>query len=278
MNTSLQQILDHLNKHRGVDFSGYRAAMIQRRIDQRVSFTHCSDTRAYLSYLKSNPHEIDILIETLTINVSSFFRNTLVFEYLGKQLLPALLQQKKSLTHPSLRIWSCGCAMGEEPYSMAILINECIEMERQGPDVNVDIFATDIDANAIKKAKKAVYQKESIKNIKYGLMEKNFLSKGDAFHLLSFLKQQVSFSVYDILDQNSYAPPESIFGDFDMVLCRNVLIYFNTEYQDKIFDKLYRALNINGYLILGEAEVPPIKYQNHFRKVNECCHIYQKHQ
>ncbi|SMC82092.1 chemotaxis protein methyltransferase CheR [Desulfocicer vacuolatum DSM 3385] len=276
MNIYLQHILSFLNKNRGIDFSGYRTAMIQSRIDQRVHFTHCSDTNEYLSYLKKTPHEIDTLIDTLTINVSHFFRNTFVFEYLQKLLLPTLLQQKKFQPHPSLRIWSCGCAMGEEAYSMAMLINECMEKEKQLPDINIDIFATDLDANAIKKAKKAMYLKESIKNIKYGLVEKYFLCRGDAFQLLPFLKQRVSFSVYDILDQKSYAPPESIFGSFDMVLCRNVLIYFNTECQDKIFNKLYRSLNTNGYLILGEAETPPTTHQNHFKKVNEWCHIYQK--
>jgi len=263
-----------------MNFFGYRTAMLQRRIDQRSSFTNCKDINAYFSYLKETPPELEILIDTLTINVSQFFRDPLMFEYLGTYILPALFEQKKEQNISSLRIWSSGCAMGEEPYSIAMLINEYADFKRQTADVNMDvaIFATDIDRNIIKKAKKAVYSFESIKNIKYGLMKKNFLQQGEDFHLLPFLKKQISFSVYDILDQTSYAPPESIFGDFDLVLCRNVLIYFNTQYQDTIFDKLYRSLSINGYLVLGETEVPPIKYQNYFRKVNECCHIYQKFQ
>ncbi|MFK5952258.1 MAG: protein-glutamate O-methyltransferase CheR [Desulfobacterium sp.] len=280
MNTSLQQILFLLNKNRGMDFFGYRTAMIQRRIDQRLPFTNCKDINAYFFYLKETPLELDILIDTLTINVSQFFRDPLIFEYLSARILPALFEQKKKHPHPSLRIWSSGCAMGEEPYSIAMLINEYMNIEKQTTDLNMDvtIFATDIDRKIIKKAKKAVYAFESIKNVKYGLVKKNFLSQEKGFHLLPFLKERVSFSVYDILDQNSYAPPESIFGNFDMVFCRNMLIYFNTQYQDTIFDKLYRSLSLNGYLILGEAEVPPIKHQNHFRKVNECCHIYQKYQ
>ena len=263
-----------------MDFSGYRKAMIQRRIDQRLSPTNCKDIFDYFSYLKQTPRELDILIDTLTINVSQFFRNPLIFEYLGVRILPTLLEQKKKHPSPSLRIWSAGCAMGEEPYSIAMLINESTDIEKQTNDVHMDvtIFATDIDINIIKKAQKAVYSFESIKNIKYALVKKNFLSQGKYFHLLPFLKKQISFSVYDILDPNSYAPPESIFGNFDMVFCRNLLIYFNNQYQNTIFDKLYRSLSLNGYLILGEAEVPPLKYQNHFRKVNECCHIYQKYQ
>jgi chemotaxis protein methyltransferase CheR len=86
----------------------------------------------------------------------------------------------------------------------------------------------------------------------------------------------VNFSAYDILDNKTYAPPESVFGSFDLILCRNVLIYFQTEYQDRIFDKLYRSLAVNGYLILGEAEALPAKYKRCFQKENEYCHIYRK--
>jgi len=86
----------------------------------------------------------------------------------------------------------------------------------------------------------------------------------------------VSFSSYDIFDRKTAVPPESVFGTFDMVLCRNVLIYFNTEHQDSIFGKLYHSMAENGYLVLGEADIPSEKYQRRFKKVNECCHIYQK--
>jgi len=263
-----------------MDFFGYRPAMIQRRIDQRLPLTNCKDIDDYFSYLKKTPLELDILIDSLTINVSEFFRDPLMFEYLAAHILPALFKQKKKHQTPFLRIWSSGCAMGEEPYSIAMLLNDGSVFEKQTAHLNMDvtIFATDIDKKIIKKARKAVYSFESIKNVKYGLVEKNFLHQGNDFHLLPFLKEQISFSVYDILDPNSYAPPESIFGNFDMVFCRNMLIYFNTQYQETIFEKLYRSLSLNGYLILGEAEVPPMKYQNHFRKVNECCHIYQKNQ
>jgi len=100
--------------------------------------------------------------------------------------------------------------------------------------------------------------------------------KGETFHLVNELKKLVIFSAYDILNRKSYTPPESVFGSFDMIFCKNVLIYFNAEYQDLIFDKLYRSLGKGDYLVLGEAEAPSIKYQRRFKKVNTCCHIYQK--
>ena len=228
----------------------------------------------YLHYLKENSDELDHLIDALTINVSRFFRDTLTFEYIADRILPAIFHEKKKAADGSIRVWSAGCAKGEEPFSIAILIQELLDKE--GLKSKTSIFATDIDSKILEKAQKEAYPFDSIKSMKYRLLKKYFTSEGEAFQLMPIIRNLVSFSVYDILDKKSYAPPDSIFGGFDMVFCRNVLIYFDTEHQDKIFEKLYRSLTQNGYLILGEAEIPSTKYQRRFRKVNECCHIYQK--
>lgn len=273
-NNDLKDILNYLKEKRSLDFSGCRASMIKRRMIRRLSCTKSENYKDYFKYLQKNTDELDNLINLLTINVSRFFRDALTFEYIAARLLPAIISRKESCLNSSFRIWSAGCSMGEEPYSAAILLNEFFEKENIAFDVN--IFATDIDENILKKAQKAVYHFESIKNIKYHLLKKYFSIKAESFKLNQKIKDQVSFSVFDILDKNCYAPPESIFGGFDILFCRNVLIYFNTKYQEKIFDKLYRALSKNGYLVLGEAEVPPKSYLGYFRKVNECCHIYQK--
>jgi len=274
MNNDLKRILNYLKEKRSFDFSGYRTSMVERRVKHRFPSIKCKSYHAYFHYLQENPDELDNLLDVLTINVSRFFRDTLAFEYIVDRVLPAIIHPKKGTTDRSLRIWSAGCAMGEEPYSIAILIHEFLEKESL--DFQVNIFATDIDGKILKKAQKATYPFESIKNVKYRLLKKYFTAKGKSFQLIPKIRDLVSFSAYDLLDKKSYAPPESIFGSFDMVLCRNVLIYFNMEYQDLIFDKLYRSLAKNGYLVLGEAEIPPIKDQRRFKKVNECCHIYQK--
>ena len=148
--------------------------------------------------------------------------------------------------------------------------------EKETLEIDISIFATDIDGKILKKAKKALYSFESIKRIKYYLLKKYFISEGEKFQLMPGIRDLVSFSIYDILDNKSYAPPESVFGSFDMVFCRNVLIYFDNEHQDQILERLYRSLSKTGYLVLGGAEIPSTNYQGHFRKVNECCHIYQK--
>jgi len=274
MNNDLKRILNYLNEQRSFDFSGYRTSMVERRIKQRFLSIKCASDNDYLNYLHENPDELDNLIDVLTINVSRFFRDTLMFEYFADRILPAVIHQKKEAGDRTLRIWSSGCAMGEEPYSIAILVKEFFK--KDALDININLFATDIDDKILKKAQKAAFPFESIKNVKYRLLKKYFVSKGKLFHLIPEIRNLVSFSAYDLLDKKSYAPPESIFGSFDMVLCRNVLIYFDTEYQDRIFDKLYRSLAKKGYLVLGEAEIPSMKFQGRFRQVNECCHIYQK--
>lgn len=274
MAKDLALILNYLNKKRGFDFSGYRTSMVERLVEDRFTSIKCERYNDYLNYLQGNPDELDNLLEVLTINVSQFFRDTLPFEYLADKVLPAIACEKKKANDNSIRVWSAGCAKGEEPYSIAILIHELFDEEAM--NTQISIFATDIDGEILKKAKNAVYPFESIENVKYRLLKKYFTFEGETFQLLPAIRNLVSFSVYDILDKKSYAPPESVFGSFDMVLCRNVLIYFDTDHQDLIFDRLYRSMVKNGYLVLGEAEIPSTNYQGRFRKVNECCHIYQK--
>jgi len=274
MANDLALILNYLKEKRGFDFSGYCIPMVVRRVQQRFPFIKCENYNDYFNYLQENPDEIDNLLDVLTINVSRFFRDTLTFEYIADRVLPAIVYEKNKAADPSIRIWSAGCAKGEEPYSIAILIHELFE--KNALNTNISIFATDIDGKILNKAQKAAYSFESIKSVKYRLLKKYFSHKGEAFQLMPVIRNRVSFSVYDILDKKSYAPPESVFGGFDMVLCRNVLIYFDAERQDQIFDKLYRSLVPKGYLVLGEAEIPSPNHQGCFRQVNECCHIYQK--
>ena len=167
MDKTLKSILDHLNKERGFDFSGYRPPMLGRRIRNRLTSTKCVGFPEYLKYLEKHPEELDELVDVLTINVSRFFRNTLAFDYIADRILPTIVFEKKNGRDPSLRAWSAGCATGEEPYSIAILIRELQRKEKL--DLGVNIFATDIDERVLKRAKKALYPYESIKNIKYRL-------------------------------------------------------------------------------------------------------------
>jgi chemotaxis methyl-accepting protein methylase len=274
--SDLKPILDYLMEKRGFDFSGYHPAMLARRIGHRVTALNGKDFKDYLLHVKDNPAEIDRLLDVITINVSRFFRDTLTFELLADRILPAMVLEKARRRDLSLRIWSAGCAMGEEPYSVAILIHELLRKE--GLMMDLHMFATDIDAKILKGAEKAVYPISSVENIKYRLLTRYFTPAGDCFRLVPEIRDQVGFSLYDMLDKKHIVPPESIFGNFDLVLCRNLLIYFNTDYQDTLFAKLHHSLSPKGILVLGEAEAPTPKYQHSFIRMGEFGPIYRKKQ
>jgi len=276
MNNSLTSILDYLLEKRGFDFSGYNPSMVERRIGQRVAAIGCKDFGDYLLYVKERSDEIDNILDVLTINVSRFFRNTLTFELLAEKILPTIITKKLENNDESIRVWSAGCATGEEPYSVAIVLNDLLCREEL--TMNSHIFATDIDSKSLDGAIKAIYPISSVENIKYRLLKKYFTQtqSGQSFQVVPEIRDKVLFSFYDILDKKHKVPPESIFGNFDLVFCRNLLIYFNKQYQETIFERLYQSLSQNGYLILGRAEAPTIKYQRYFKRVFDFSTIYKK--
>jgi chemotaxis methyl-accepting protein methylase len=270
----LKLILDYLLEKRGFDFSGYHPAMLERRIGQRLTATSSKDFGDYLCCLQRNAPELDRLLDVLTINVSRFFRDTLTFELIADRILPAMVRDKIQARDHSLRVWSAGCARGEEPYSLAIIFHELLRKEEVA--MNLHLFATDIDGGALVDAGGALYPLSSVENIKHRLLTKYFTPDGASFRLMPEIKERVTFSLYDMLDKKHGVPPESVFGNFDLVLCRNLLIYFNTEYQETIFEKLYHSLANHGYLILGEAEAPTMTYRRHFSRVLDFSPIYRK--
>lgn len=274
-NAQVDSILLFLNLNRGFDFSGYHYSMLQHRILHRMELLGYANSDTYLEYLQNSTSEADSLIDVLTINVSSFFRNPFDFEYLQKAMLPQLIHDKTRGHSQSIRIWSAGCANGEEPYSVAILMNELLEAEGI-LESELSIFASDLDKNALERAQSAVYHPDSLQNVKLGLVEKYFTKVKGQFHLDEKIKKMVHFSFYDLMDKQRQFPPESIFGGFDLVLCRNVLIYFKLDYQKIIFHKLHKSLNNGGMLILGQAEMPVSGFTNKFSLLCDHCKIYKK--
>ncbi|MCK5148995.1 protein-glutamate O-methyltransferase CheR [bacterium] len=273
MEKNINKILNYLHDQRSYDFTGNRLSMLERRISKRFFPTETEDFEEYFQYLLKNQQELDHLIDILTINVSSFFRDPHIFNHVEK-ILSGIITAKSECKDHSLRIWSAGCASGEEPYSVALIVAELLEAEKVAMYVN--IFATDIDKKAVNKAQKGEYKTNALRDVKSSILNRCFKVDKDIFRIDEPIKNMVNFTIYDLLDKYSFVPPESIFGNFDMALCRNVLIYFNPDFQEKIFDKLYRSLNTGGYLVLGEAEFPSEKYKNDFRRVHKSYKIYQK--
>jgi chemotaxis protein methyltransferase CheR len=274
MDLEIDKILQFLHMQKGYDFRGNHLPMLKRRVDKRVYATNTGSYEGYYIYLQKNQKELEELFYVLTIHVSEFFRDPLVFEYL-QSLISNTLEMKLRKGDYNLRIWSAGCAMGEEPYSIAIMMREILE-KIVDSHITVDIIGTDIDEKILSRAVIGEYQEESLKSTRYGLVKKYFSQEDGHYAISEDVKKMVSFSNYDLLDKKSFVPPESVFGDFDIVLCRNVLIYFNQEYQKGIFQKLYKSLHKNGYLVLGESEIPIGEFSKKFKRVSGYCKIFQK--
>ncbi len=269
----LWQILQHIRRLRGYDFSGNRVSMLERRISKRFYSVGIKTYSKYFNFLKDSSSELDLLIDALTINITSFFRDPLAFYYLKKQILTDLIDRWKADQMP-IRIWSAGCSSGEEIYSVAILLQEIMKSDKI--DLSCLLLGTDIKSKAIQKAQEAVYAKDSLANIPFKILEDYFKCKNDRYHLNDNIKNMVIFSEFDLLDEKHSVPPASVFGDFDLILCRNVLIYFDADYQTRIFEKLRNALNLDGYLMLGEVEIPPAERAAEFHRMNSMCKIYRK--
>ena len=270
----MDAIIKYLGETRGVDFSGYRRSVIESQISERLRITGCDGSESYLQFTRNNADELDNLITALIVSVSRFFRNALTFEYLAARIFPHFVLKRVAQDARTIRIWSSGCANGEEPYSIAILLKEILGGESLRPKIN--IFASDIDKTALKKAQDGLYSFESMRDVKYGMLKKYFTEEGKSFRLTPELRDSVIFTFFDMSDRKCYAPPELIFANFDLILIRNVLIYFTLETQDRIFEHLYRALSPDGYLVLGETEQPTDQWRGHFRRVTDCCRIYQR--
>lgn len=275
MQSLLDAVLAELRKSRGIDLSGYRRSMLKRRLAARMARLRCDDPTEYLARLQSDPSECDHLIDAIAINVSSFFRNPIVWEILAQSVLPEILERKRQAGHQEIRVWSAGCAAGEEAYSAAILIHRALKGELA--DWRPHIFATDIDNNALKAAAEGIYPRESFKNTKLGILDEYFTAVKRGYRLRPFIRKMVWFSHDSLTSPHGFAPKESVFGSFDLVFCRNVLIYFSLELQEAVLDKLIRSMDNGGYLLLGESESLTRKTQPRLAKVDGRNRIYLKH-
>ena len=268
---TLDQIINEIQEMTGADLNGYRREVVRRHIEVCMIRVGTDSMDKYLQILRQESDESRHLLESFSINVSSFFRDPGVFEIISSEILPSLVTATPSFP---LRIWSAGCASGEEPYSLAILINEFNEgREIATPSM---IFATDIDQGTLELATKAKYNRNTLENTKLGYVDKYFSWEKDHFTLGSGVKEMVHFSCEDLLESDRHSPQESIFGEFDLILCRNVMIYFNETEQQQLLRRFCQALTPGGFLILGLSENlhgPAKEYLKSFDKKNQ---IYRK--
>ncbi|MBC7359953.1 MAG: protein-glutamate O-methyltransferase CheR [Desulfacinum sp.] len=269
MNTQCARLVELLKDRRGLDFSGYRPAAFERRCRSRAEKLGLDDLGAYVSHVLSQPEEVDALLDALTINVTSFFRDPWVFELLAERILPGVVQEKAQRGERLFRAWSAGCSTGEEAYSLAILLMEHTDLEPL-------VLATDLDVKALDAARKALYEENRVQNVRLGILKKYFAMEEGRYRVRDGVQRRVTFAVHDLCEERRHVPTEAVFGDFDLVSCRNVLIYYEREAQEKIAAKLHRALMPGGILLLGEAETLPGPFARYFLRFTTWCPIYMK--
>ncbi len=277
LNPDLINILACLKQTRGIDFSHYRPRMLGRRVAARLAKLGMDDYALYLQRLENDPAECDELIDVIAINVSSFFRDPIVIEIMSQKILPEMIEKKSHLGVRELRVWSAGCAAGEEIYSLAICIKEALKKsDKTWANWTNCLFGTDIDNSALQRAAKAVYPRESLLETKLGVVDKYFEPLAENFMLKLAIRSMVHFSQDDLTSEKTDSPAESVFGEFDLIFCRNVLIYFNRDLQLRVLSKFLRSLVPGGYLVLGSSETLTEEIAPWFKVVDSHNKIYQK--
>ena len=242
-NPEFESLIRHIQESRGLDFRGYKRTSLQRRIRRRMEEIGCEEFATYHGVLEADPQEFNDLLNTVLINVTSFFRDADAWEVLKKDVLPRLLAHKTDRS--PIRIWSAGCASGEEPYSLAMLFAEAL-----GTDAfcnRVKIYATDLDEAALNIARHAMYSPRDVESVPTPLLEKYFERTNNHYVFQRELRKCVIFGRHNIVTD---APISRI----DLLVCRNLLIYLESETQNVVLPRLHYALVNDGTLFLGKAE------------------------
>ncbi len=240
----LSGLLDRVYSRSGIDFNGYRRPTIERRLRQRMAATDTHSLRDYLVYLESNPEEYQRLVASFLIKVTNFFRDPVIYGHLAEAILPEVVARARAFGN-EIRVWSAGCAKGEEAYSLAILLCEALgdEVER----FHIRLFATDVDNNAVAFARRGVYPASALASVDPEVVARYFRREGGQFVAGNRLRGLIVFGQHDLGNR----PP---FPRTDLILCRNVLIYFTPEMQQRALQLFAFSLRAGGYLVLGKAE------------------------
>ncbi|MGZ3638204.1 MAG: CheR family methyltransferase [Ktedonobacterales bacterium] len=262
----LDDFLRVIRERFDIDFTTYKRPTILRRLQRRILATDSVNLNGYLDYLKSHPQEYPRLINAFLIKVTDFFRDPELYTYLREQVLPALLDHARKNGN-ELRIWSAGCATGEEAYSLAILVAEALGNELN--QYNVRIFATDIDADAVAFARRGTYPASALTSLPEDLINRYFIRDDGQYQISKRIRALTVFGQHDL---GQRAP----FPRMDMIICRNVLIYFTPELQQRTLKLFAYSLRDGGYLVLGKAESTS-PFGEYFTLQHKTHKVYQRH-
>jgi chemotaxis methyl-accepting protein methylase len=269
-----EQAFDHVRRYllktRGIDLSSYSRSFMMRILRKRMNRVNLDDYMAYVAHLRRSEDETTELITALSINVTDFFRDHGAFETLAAKAIRPLLAEKSNLGWSSLRLWSAGCATGQETYTLAICVAE--EMKQLGLGRHrplVRIVGTDLSVRALEVARRGEYPHERLRGLSRKLIDEHFSEKDGVFEVSPSIRRMVRFRRANLLE-----PPEQ--NLFDMVVCRNVIIYFSREAHDAVIVNLHRALRTGGYLMLGRTETLMGAPRGLFESVDSENRIFRK--
>jgi chemotaxis protein methyltransferase CheR len=261
-NSAFQKVKRMIAESAGLDCSGYRDEYLKRRFEIRLRATNSDTYARYIIYLKKHPEEFTNLLNDLTINYTTFFRDSDVYKHLEHKLLPKLF------TSPNpVKIWSAGCATGEEPYSLSILVHKLLG--KHVSSNRVQIIASDIDKDALAKAQRGAYGPRQISTMSHEMIDEYFTHEGDSWIVKDFAKSIIRFERFDLNQA-------SLHVNFDLILCRNVMIYFSKEGQQHIHMNFFRALRDGGYMITGKSEILSGEPAEKFQALDYTTRVYQK--
>lgn len=239
-----EQFTQAIYRLTGINLASYKERQMKRRIDSLILKRNFSDYDGYVAGLRTDKELYDEFLNYITINVSEFYRNPKQWEVLEKEIIPMLLKEKSTL-----KIWSAACSTGEEPYSLVFAMNRFIPLEQ------IKIIATDIDKEVILKAKEGIYNPKSLESLPDDLKNKHFTQEGDFYRVKSDVKQCVEFQRHNLLE-------DKYIDNCDLIVCRNVLIYFTEGAKSQVYTGFSRSLRQNGILFVGSTEqiILPSRY------------------
>jgi two-component system CheB/CheR fusion protein len=264
--TNLEKIIILLRTHTGHDFSLYKKSTLFRRIERRMSVHQIDKIANYIRFLQENPAELDILFKELLIGVTNFFRDTLVWDKMKNEILPGLFNEMPN--GQVIRAWIIGCSTGEEAYSLAIVFKEAVEKLKNDKKISLQIFATDIDVDAIDIARKGIFSSNILADVSPERINQYFTKDGNVYHVNSNIREMILFAPHNVIKD----PP---FTKIDILTCRNLLIYMETELQKKMMNLFHYSLNTGGVMLLGSSENENSKHML-FSPIDSKLKIYKR--
>jgi chemotaxis protein methyltransferase CheR len=235
-----------------IDISVYDPSFLKKMIEDQIKRNCLKSIEEYALLLDKNEFEVKQLTENLSNSFSLFFRNPFTFSTLEYISLPTMLVELKGKNINELRIWSSACAAGQEVYSLAMLLEELKQNSKI--DFKYRIFASDRSEKQIKLAKEGVYKEECLANVSLKRLKKWFKQENNSFLIDKNLQKNIEFSVFDLLNTKTHFPPESIYGAFNLIMCSNILFYYDKTGQELILEKIKKSMAPNACLITGDTE------------------------